>query len=264
MHKSSKYGLCNKKQKKVHKSPWCSEKIPASHRFTCGKNPVRQLSTYLSWEGELLALEDLGDVQVEEVAVQNGLDDAGHDGDEVEEALAVVAVDPVEEVQAAVQAKSEQVVGGDGLCLASFADHEELGKDGDWFQVDGESPQDLESAELVVDQEGETADGNNKKLRPESVVVTVVGGLELNVNKIDGEVGATDVDALHCRVVQWDEVGEQVQVSSSEDESEQELRFSADSRATPGLPDFHQKQNDGQQVAQVPSQSEHIHYELIN
>ena len=72
----------------------------------------------LSGEGELLALEDLGYVQVEEVAVQNGLDDAGHDGDEVEEALAVVAVDPVEEVQAAVEAKCEQVVGGDGLCLA--------------------------------------------------------------------------------------------------------------------------------------------------
>jgi len=228
------------------------------------EKPCSTTLNNLSWEGELLALEDLGYVQVEEVAVQNGLDDAGHDGDEVEEALAVVAVDPVEEVQAAVQAKSEQVVSGDGLRLASFADHEELGKDGDWFQVDGESPQDLESAELVVDQEGETADGNNKKFRPESVVVTVVGGLELNVNKIDGEVGATDVDALHCRVVQWDEVGEQVQVSSSEDESKQELRFSADSRATPGLPDFHQKQNDGQQVAQVPGQSEHIHYELIN
>ena len=41
-----------------------------------------------------------------------------------------------------------------------------MGKDGDRFQVDGESPQDLESAELVVDQEGETADGNNKKFRP--------------------------------------------------------------------------------------------------
>jgi len=203
----------------------------------------------LSGEGELLALEHLGYVQVEEVAVEDGLNDAGNDGDEVKEALRVVAVNPVEQVQAAVQAESEQVVSGDGLSLASLADHEQLGKDGDRFQVDGESPQDLQCAELVVDQEGETADGNNEKFRPESVVIAVVGGLELDVDEVDGEVGATDVNALHCRVVQRDEVGEQVQVSSSEDESEQELRFPADACATPGFPDFHQKQDDCQQVA---------------
>ena len=34
-------------------------------------------------------------------------------------------------------------MGGDGLCLARLADHEELGQDGHRLQVDGERPQDL-------------------------------------------------------------------------------------------------------------------------
>jgi len=99
-------------------------KNPCFTQIHLREKPCLTTLNNLSWEGELLALEDLGYVQVEEVAVQNGLDDAGHDGDEVEEALTVVAVDPVEEVQAAVQAKCEQVVSGDCLRLASFADHE--------------------------------------------------------------------------------------------------------------------------------------------
>ena len=56
----------------------------------------------------------------------------------------------------------------------------------------------------------------SKHMVPESVVIAVVGGLELDVDEVDGEVGATDVNALHCRVVQRDEVGEQVQVSASD------------------------------------------------
>jgi len=173
----------------------------------------------------------------------------------------VVAVHPVEEVQASVQAQGEQVVGGDGLRLAGLADHEQLREDGDRLEVDGESPEDLEGAEVVVDQESEPSDRNNEKFGPESVVVSVVGGLELGVDQVDREVGATDVNAFHCWVVQRDEVGEQVQVSGSEDESKEELGFTADSGARPGFPDLHQKQDDGQQVAQVSRQSEHIHTE---
>ena len=104
-----------KNKKKVHKSPWYSE-IPAS-QIHLRENPCSTTQN-LSGEGELLALEHLGYVQVEEVAVEDGLNDAGNDGDEVEEALRVVAVNPVEQVQAAVQAESEQVVSGDGLSLA--------------------------------------------------------------------------------------------------------------------------------------------------
>lgn len=82
-------------------------------------------------------------VQVEEVAVQNGLDNAGHHSNEVEEALEVEAPDPVDKIQSAVEALEEQVVGGDGLRLPGLADHEELREDSHWFKVDGEGPQNL-------------------------------------------------------------------------------------------------------------------------
>jgi len=72
----------------------------------------------LSWERNLLALHDFGDVQIEEVAVENGLNDAGKDGNQIEMILIVITVDPVGDVQRAVAALGEQVVGCDCLGLA--------------------------------------------------------------------------------------------------------------------------------------------------
>lgn len=46
-------------------------------------------------------------VQVEEVAVQDSLDNASHNGNHVKEALEVEAPDPVEEIQGSVQAQEE-------------------------------------------------------------------------------------------------------------------------------------------------------------
>jgi len=84
------------------------------------------------------------DVKVEEVAVENGLHDAGHHGDLVEEALGVVAPHPVGYVEGSVEAEEEQVVSGDGLGLAGLCDHEELRHYGHRLQEDGEGPQDLD------------------------------------------------------------------------------------------------------------------------
>lgn len=75
-------------------------------------------------------LATFGDVEVEEIAVQDCLDQAGHNGDEVEEALEVIAPDPVKKIKRAVDAQRKQVVAGDGLCLACLAHHEELRQDG--------------------------------------------------------------------------------------------------------------------------------------
>lgn len=84
-----------------------------------------------------------GNVQIEEVAVQDGLDEASHNGNHVKEALEVETPDPVEEIEGSVQAQEEQIMGGDGLGLTSLADHKELRQDGHRLQVDGESPKDL-------------------------------------------------------------------------------------------------------------------------
>lgn len=84
-----------------------------------------------------------GDIKVEEVTVQDSLDHSGHDGDQIKEAFKVVTPDPVEDVEGPIQAQAEQVVRGDGLRLASLADHEELRQDCHRLQVDGEGPKDL-------------------------------------------------------------------------------------------------------------------------
>ena len=84
-----------------------------------------------------------GNVEIEEVTVQDGLDHTCHNGNHVKEALKVETPDPVEEVEGSIHAQEEQVVSGDGLRLTSLTDHEELGQDGHRLQVDGERPQDL-------------------------------------------------------------------------------------------------------------------------
>lgn len=117
-------------------------------------------------------------------------------------------------------------MGGDSLSFAGFADHEQLGKDGNTLQVDTEGPQNLERGELVVDEEGKTANRYDKKLGAEGVVVAIVGSLELHVDEIDSEVGAANVDALHNAVVERDEIGEEVQVASGEDKREENLGLS--------------------------------------
>ena len=126
---------------------------------------------------KLLSLKNLGDVKIEKVTVEDGLDAAGDDSDDVVEALEVVAVDPVEDVQAAIGAESEQIVAGDGLSLPGLRDHEQLGQDGHALQVDREGPEDLHNAELVVDDKTKEDAGAKKELNSECVMVSVIGRL---------------------------------------------------------------------------------------
>jgi hypothetical protein len=42
----------------------------------------------------------------------------------------VVSVDPVEDVESAIDSKGEEIVGGDGFGFTSLLDHEQLGQDG--------------------------------------------------------------------------------------------------------------------------------------
>lgn len=69
-------------------------------------------------------------VQVEEIAVQDCLNTACYNRDQVEEAFKIESVDPVEDVERTIGAQSEQVVAGDGLGLARLANHEELRQNG--------------------------------------------------------------------------------------------------------------------------------------
>lgn len=70
-----------------------------------------------------------GDIEVEEITVEDCLDQASNDGDEVKEALEVVAPDPVEEIECTVDTQCKQVMAGDGLRLTRLAHHEQLWQD---------------------------------------------------------------------------------------------------------------------------------------
>jgi len=66
------------------------------------------------------------DIEIEEVTVENSLNTASDDCNEVKEAFHVVAVDPVEYVESTVDAKCKQVVTCNCLSLASLAYHKQL------------------------------------------------------------------------------------------------------------------------------------------
>lgn len=89
-------------------------------------------------------------VQVEEITIEYCLHTASNDSDQVKEALKVVSVDPVKEVQGAVGAQGKQVVAGDCFSLTCLAHHEQLGQDGNRLQVDGERPQNLHNTSIPM------------------------------------------------------------------------------------------------------------------
>jgi len=67
----------------------------------------------LCWQHDLLALDNLCDVEIEEVTVENGLDDSSHNGDRVDVALIVISVDPVQNVKCSVRSLGKQIVRSD-------------------------------------------------------------------------------------------------------------------------------------------------------
>jgi len=102
---------------------------------------------------QFLALENLGDVEIEEVTVQDSLHAASHNGDDVVETFAIEPEDPVEDVESTVGSKGKQIVAGDGFRLSGLAHHEQLGKDSNRFQVDGKGPQDLHYRIFMIQQQ---------------------------------------------------------------------------------------------------------------
>lgn len=95
------------------------------------------------WCYDMSVKPTFGDIKIEEVTVEDSLNHSSYHGNQVKEALKIETPDPVEEIQGSIQAQAEQIVGGDRLCLAGLADHEELRQDCHRLQVDGEGPKNL-------------------------------------------------------------------------------------------------------------------------
>ena len=106
--------------------------------------------------------------------IEDGLQTAGGDGDDVVEALVDVPVDPVEDVEAAVEAENEEIHADDRLRLACPQDEEELGNQDDALEVDGEGPENLHDGELVVEDESQDGAGDQQEGQPELVVIIFV------------------------------------------------------------------------------------------
>lgn len=66
-------------------------------------------------------------IQIEEIAVEDGLNNPSDNGDHVKEALKVEPPYPVDEVQSSVESQEKQVVCGDGLSFAGLTNHKKLG-----------------------------------------------------------------------------------------------------------------------------------------
>ena len=87
----------------------------------------------------------------------------------------MVAPDPVEEIERAVDAQRKQVVARDGLRLTRLAHHEQLRQDGHRLQVDGEGPEDLPGVGPGSWQQraGREGTGRKRRGRTRGVLVTV-------------------------------------------------------------------------------------------
>lgn len=111
------------------------------------------------------------DEVVDEVGVEDGLEDAGHEGNHDD---FLPLVDPVEDVEEAVEAQEEHDVRGDVLDVLALRDHVQLRQNGHRLQPDRERPEDAVHREGLVEEEGQ--DGGPEVERPvrEGVGVGVV------------------------------------------------------------------------------------------
>lgn len=184
---------------------------------------------------------------------------AGHNGNEVKEALKVIAPDPVDQVEGAIHPQEEEVMSCDGLRFARLADHEELRQDCNRLQVDRERPQNLHWREVMIDEERQSTNGDNQEFHPERVVVSIIRSLKLEVDQVHCGKGTYNVDDLHATVVEGDENREQIQVSSGKHKSEEHLTLPRDTGTRPGLPHLQQQDYDGHQVREVAGQPKDVH-----
>jgi len=77
----------------------------------------------------------------------------------------------------------------------------------------------------VVDDERQEGHRQEEEFDSERVMVGVVGGLKLDIDKVEGGVGGEDEKDLHRRVVHAHKVGHQVQVPRRVRQGKQHLRL---------------------------------------
>ena len=144
------------------------------------------------------------------------MNNASGDSDDVVEALIVVSVDPVEDVEQFVTSQSHEVEQHDWLYRLAMAGDRELGDDGDSFQVHRECPEQLHHDKLMVDEEGKDCCTKDEDLYPDGVQVTANCSFVLDKYQEYVGEGAEDEEDLDGSVVHGDEGCEDIQVAGDE------------------------------------------------
>ena len=80
----------------------------------------------------------------------------------------------------------------------------------------------------MVDQNSKSTNWNDKELCTETIMIWVICRFKFNKDQIAGSKGGTNENDFHTCVIKRDERGEKIQVSSQEDDGEQDLTLSRD------------------------------------
>jgi len=107
----------------------------------------------LCWQFEFLAPHYSCEVNVEKVGIKSSLDDPGKDGDWIEGVFGCVPEDPVGDIHRTVKAEGKEIMCGNCLGFTGPMEHEQLGENGDCFQVNTECPKYLDHGKFVVENQ---------------------------------------------------------------------------------------------------------------
>jgi len=91
-------------------------------------------------------------------------------------------------------------------------------------------------------------------------VIPIVCCLKFLIHEINCRGCTPNEKDLHGGVVQGDEAGQEIKISRHKHNQEQDLRLARNSSTTPRFPDLEQQQDNCQEVGQITTQAENIHF----
>eukprot|EP00354_Favella_ehrenbergii_P003926 CAMPEP_0170457202 /NCGR_PEP_ID=MMETSP0123-20130129/4576_1 /TAXON_ID=182087 /ORGANISM="Favella ehrenbergii, Strain Fehren 1" /LENGTH=184 /DNA_ID=CAMNT_0010720923 /DNA_START=394 /DNA_END=947 /DNA_ORIENTATION=+ len=173
-------------------------------------------------DGELvadgLALLNRLEVVVEEVDVEAGLEDGRQRLRPAEEALHLVAVDPIQNVEEAIEAEAGNVVTGEVFNNTHLVQHDDLGDEGDGLEPERVAPHEGPGAPARIQDHSQHQSHRKESPVRELVTERVISRAKryLILHQVDEEGGGTNEENLHEGVVDRDEVEEKIAVADHE------------------------------------------------
>jgi hypothetical protein len=171
------------------------------------------------------------DVVVKEISIQQCLHHPTDINDPMMPVvlLSVRTVNPIQNVQGPVGTHAEDVISSQVLNFSVALQDNELGKNCNSLQVDGESPQKLRETELRNTRSDQMRQKGKRETRgcselpmQEGVLTFVVSRLDrfLEFDSVNDRCCRHDVNKFHHRVVQRVKCGKQIQIPSHKDYQE--------------------------------------------